>query len=40
MFFELEAIQRRHSPYWDLSNTTGWVTALDSKASWNYERGK
>ena len=39
MFFELWNIQRRHSPYSDLSNTTGWHTAIDSTPSWNYQRG-
>ena len=39
MFFELEDIQRRHSPYWDLTNVTGWTNATDSTVSWNYQRG-
>ena len=39
MFFELEDIQRRHSPYWDLTNVTGWTNALDATPGWSYERG-
>ena len=39
MFFELEDISRRHSPYFYQSNAGGWHTADDSTPSNNFKRG-
>ena len=39
MFFELEDIKRRHSPYFNVTNVGGWTPAVDSTPSWNYQRG-
>jgi len=39
MFFELEDIKRRHSPYWDAHNVHSWVRTPDSTHSWMIERG-
>jgi hypothetical protein len=37
MFFELEDIKRRHSPYWDCHNVHSWVRTPDSTHSWMLE---
>ena len=37
MFFELEDIKRRHSPYWDCHNVHSWVRTPDSTHSWILE---
>jgi len=39
MYFELDDIKRRHSPYFDVYNTFSWVTTPESTLSWNYQRG-
>lgn len=39
MFFELEDIKRRHSPYWDCHNVHSWVRTPDATTSWMLERG-
>jgi hypothetical protein len=37
MFFELEDIKRRHSPYWDCHNVHSWVRTPDATTSWMLE---
>jgi len=39
MFFELDDIKRRHSPYFDVYNVFSWITTPESQLSWNYQRG-
>jgi len=39
MYFELDDIKRRHSPYFDVYNVFSWITTPENKWSWNYQRG-
>lgn len=39
MFFEIEDIKRRHSPYMDPYNTHGWVDVPEYTWKWNWLRG-
>lgn len=39
MYFELDDIKRRHSPYFDVYNSFSWATTPESKMSWNWQRG-
>ena len=38
MFFELDDIKRRHSPYSDVYNVHGWIDTPDSAVSWTLQR--
>lgn len=39
MYFELDDIKRRHSPYFDVYNAFSWITTPENNFSWNYQRG-
>jgi hypothetical protein len=39
MYFEIDDIKRRHSPYFDTYNTWSWVTTPENTMWWNYQRG-
>lgn len=39
MYFELDDIKRRHSPYFDVYNSFSWISAPDNTMWWNYQRG-
>lgn len=39
MFFELDDVRRRHNPDWHSDNVTSWHKAVDSKGTWNFQRG-
>ena len=38
MFFELDDIKRRHSPYSDVYNVHGWIDTPDSDIGWTLKR--
>ena len=39
MYFEVEDIQRRHAPYYDVYNIHGWVDTPEDSFSWAWARG-
>ena len=39
MFFEIDDIKRRHSVYYDVYNTDGWVDTPESSIRWDWTRG-
>lgn len=39
MFFEIDDIKRRHSPYVDPYNVHGWVDVPEYTWQWNWFRG-
>lgn len=39
MFFEIDDIKRRHSVYYDVYNTDGWVDTPESSIKWDWTRG-
>jgi len=39
MYFELDDIKRRHSPYYDVYNAFSWITSPENNMWWNYQRG-
>jgi solute carrier family 25 oxoglutarate transporter 11 len=39
MYFELDDIKRRHSPYFDVYNAFSWIATPENNLSWNYQRG-
>lgn len=36
MYFEIDDVKRRHSPYYDVYNFMGWVDTPDSSYVWNW----
>jgi len=39
MYFELDDIKRRHSPYFDVYNAFSWISTPENNYAWNYQRG-
>ena len=39
MFFEIDDVKRRHSPYYDVYNIRGWVDPPEDRFSWHWIRG-
>lgn len=39
MFSEIDDVRHRHSTYWDVYNTYGWVDPPDQQWGWNLLRG-
>lgn len=39
MYFEVDDIKRRHTPYWDITNIHGWVDPPDDHWTWHWFRG-
>lgn len=38
MYFEIDDIKRRHSPYSDVYNVHGWIDTPDSGFAWTFFR--
>ena len=39
MYFEIDDVKRRHSPYFDVYNIHGWVDTPFETFGWNWARG-
>ena len=39
MYFEIDDIKRRHSPYFDVYNIHGWIDPPEDKFAWHWLRG-
>ena len=39
MYFEIDDIKRRHSPYFDVYNVHGWIDPPADQFWWNWVRG-
>ena len=38
MYFEIDDVKRRHSPYFDVYNVHGWINTPDEALSWTWAR--
>ena len=39
MYFEIDDVKRRHSPYYDIYNVRGWVDPPENRFLWHWARG-
>jgi uncharacterized protein (DUF3820 family) len=39
MYFEIDDIKHRHSPYYDITNVRGWVDTPEDYYLWHWARG-
>lgn len=39
MYFEIDDVKRRHTPYWDIHNVHGWVNPPEDRIAWHWLRG-
>ena len=39
MYFEIDDIKRRHSPYFDVYNVHGWINPPEDFFAWHWFRG-